>query len=110
MKKSNNYKPPLLLKRLFQLLGLIALSAGVAMFYLENSFPSHQRVPRPEWGWTVAYPFKGAVFYITPDEYFWIRLIHFVFTIGVVGGLGIGIYIWAKKGFPARGVRNGEGL
>lgn len=103
MKTLNNYKPPLLLKRLTQLFGAICLTSGAAMFYLENSFVFHSHVAQPELGRTISYAFKGAIFYITPDEHFWIKLIYYVFTASFLVMAALIIYCLAKMGFPLKG-------
>jgi phage shock protein PspC (stress-responsive transcriptional regulator) len=103
MKTSLDYKPPRLLRMLTIVFGVFGIFSGAAMFYLENSFLWHARTPQVELGRTVAYPLKGAVFYITPGEHIWIRVIYLAFTTCIAGGIGVGVYISAKKGFPAPG-------
>jgi hypothetical protein len=105
MKMSSDYKPPLLLKRFIQFFGVATIGIGVAMFSLENSFLSHPRVAQLELGRVVAYPFKGAVFYITPDEQFWIKLIYCSFTVCFFVMSGLIVYVLAKMGFPINGDR-----
>jgi hypothetical protein len=96
-------KVPRFLKRLVQLSGLIGIAAGGAMFKLENSFLWHPKIPQPDAGMTVPYPFKGAVFYITSSEYLWIKTIHIIFFIAWGVGAVCMYFAIKKAGFPIRG-------
>jgi len=80
----------------------IALLSAIAMFILENSFAANPISPRPEINQVVPYDFKSIIRFITPNEYLWIRVIHFAFFAAF---LGIGIFgylTFKKEGWPNR--------
>lgn len=97
------YVVPIWLKRTIQLLGVIGVVAGAYMFELENSFVTYPNSPRPDLGMTVAYPFKGATFFITPEARARIKLTYIAFLScwGVI--LLLGMYVSVKMGFPIKG-------
>jgi hypothetical protein len=103
MTNVSDYRPPHFLKRFIQVVGLIGVIAGAAMFELENSFLWHPRLPKPESGMVIPYHFKGVIFYISSSECFWINTIYIVFFVAWgIASISM-FYVLKKSGFPIRG-------